>query len=131
MQYNINKVTIHRLTFCIYFAKFQISKPRNSVMGPYQNTFNRGQMGTNINRTPINISNMVPGLSAGYRPRGRSPIAVPPRSTPVHGIPIIRTGSMARHNSPVLMQSSFPIVVSGFPIDLHVFFTNKLGGCDL
>lgn len=90
-------------------------------MGPYQNTFNRGQMGNNINRTPVNIGTMVPGVSVGYRPRGRSPMGITPRAPPVHGIPIIRAGPINRHNSPVLMQSNFPVAVSFIVIISLIF----------
>ncbi|KAL4717608.1 hypothetical protein ACJJTC_000757 [Scirpophaga incertulas] len=76
----------------------KIAKPRNHIMNPYQNTFNRGQTGTTI-RGAINISGIGSTITP-YRPRGRSPMTVPPRNPPVHGIPIIRGPSMLRHNVP-------------------------------
>lgn len=86
---------------------FQIAKPRNNVMGSYQNTFNRGQLGNNTVRTPINIGNMGGAVGGGFRARGRSPLSAP------RGVPILRGGGvMPRHTSPILMQSNFAAAVS-------------------
>ncbi|XP_030026775.2 MOG interacting and ectopic P-granules protein 1 [Manduca sexta] len=85
----------------------KITKSRNSVMNPYQSSFNRGNLGPNLSR-PMTVANMLPGVSSAYRPRGRSPMAIPPRAAPVHGTPIVRGGIMARHNSPVIPSSNYP-----------------------
>lgn len=79
------------------------------MVNSYQNTVNRQ---FNINR-PISIANMMPGASGGYRPRGRSPMAVTPRAASVHG-PIMRGGLMIRHNSPSssLLPNNCPVTVS-------------------
>lgn len=90
-------------------------------MGSYQSSFNRGQMGNNLGRPSMNVASIMPGVSSAYRPRGRSPMAVPPRAAPVHGAPIIRGGVMVRHNAPVLMSSNYPVPVSLTYIYLYCF----------
>lgn len=86
----------------------KISRSRNNMMGSYQSSFNRSQMGNNLGR-PINVATIMPGMSSTYRPRGRTPMSVPPRAAPVHGAPIIRGGIMVRHNAPVLMSNNYPM----------------------
>ncbi|CAB3225690.1 unnamed protein product [Arctia plantaginis] len=86
----------------------KIARSRNNMMGSYQNSFNRGQMGNNLGRPPMNVTSIMPTMSS-YRPRGRSPMAVPPRAAPVHGAPLIRGGVMVRHNAPALMSSNYPV----------------------
>ncbi|XP_032526492.2 uncharacterized protein LOC116777198 [Danaus plexippus] len=73
----------------------KIGRARNPMMGSYTSSFHRGQVGNNIGRPPI--GNVM--TSSGYRPRGRTPMSIPPRSTPVQGIPILRSGIMVRHAS--------------------------------
>ncbi|XP_075990477.1 uncharacterized protein LOC142986109 [Anticarsia gemmatalis] len=87
----------------------KIARSRNNMMGSYQNSFNRGQMGNNLGRPALNVASMMPGVSSSYRARGRSPMAVPPRAAPVHGAPILRGGVMVRQNSPVVMSSNYTV----------------------
>lgn len=83
----------------------KISRSRNNMMS----SFNRGQMGNHLVRPPaMNVGNVLSGMSSAYRPRGRSPMAVPPRAAPVHGAPILRGGVMIRHNAPMSMSSNYP-----------------------
>lgn len=86
----------------------KITRSRNNMMGSYQSTFNRSNMHNSQGRQSSNMSNAMPGLSSSYRPRGRTPMSVPPRAMPVHGVPILRGGVMVRHNAPVLMSSNYP-----------------------
>ncbi|XP_064076546.1 FK506-binding protein 5-like isoform X2 [Vanessa tameamea] len=83
----------------------KIARARNAMMGSYHNTFHRGQVGNNIGRPPM--SGVM--ASTSFRPRGRSPMGIAPRSTPVQGIPILRSGVMVRHNtpSPVLVSPNY------------------------
>nr|XP_013189054.1 unnamed protein product [Amyelois transitella] len=77
----------------------KIARARNNMMSPYQNAFNR-TIGNNIHRPPMNMGNMMAGVSSSFRPRGRSPLAPGPRGN-VHGIPILRGGVMIRNTPPV------------------------------
>ncbi|CAH2103535.1 unnamed protein product [Euphydryas editha] len=83
----------------------KIARARNTMMGSYHNTFHRGQVGNNLGRPPM--SNVM--ASTSFRPRGRSPMGITPRSTPVQGIPILRSGVMVRHNtpSPVMVSPNY------------------------
>lgn len=78
----------------------------------YQSTFNKAQIGNNIGRPPINVANMMPGVVNNYRPRGRSPVSIPPRAGSVTGTPLMRGGVMVRHNAPnpLLMPNNYPIM---------------------
>lgn len=75
------------------------------MMGSYTSSFHRGQVGNNIGRPPI--GNVM--TSSGYRPRGRTPMSIPPRSTPVQGIPILRSGIMVRHAN--ASGANFPVSI--------------------
>ncbi|KAM3968716.1 uncharacterized protein ACR2FA_000113 [Aphomia sociella] len=100
----------------------KITRARNNIMSPYQNAFNRSQIGNNIGRPSMNLSNLMPGVSSGYRPRGRSPMPVPPRASPVHGVPIMRGGVVVRHNNPsqsILMSSNYTAPNNGKPKSMH------------
>ncbi|XP_026758266.1 MATH and LRR domain-containing protein PFE0570w-like [Galleria mellonella] len=100
----------------------KMTRARNNIMSPYQNAFNRSQVGNNL-RAPMNLPNLMAGVSTGYRPRGRSPMPVSPRATPVHGVPIIRSGVVVRHNSPtsqsILMSSNYSVTNNGKPKSMH------------
>ncbi|CAG9781953.1 unnamed protein product [Diatraea saccharalis] len=74
----------------------KLSRPRNNVMSPYQNAFNRSPVPAAV-RAPVNVGPLAGGIPV-YRPRGRSPISVPQRP-PVHGVPIMRGPSMVRQNN--------------------------------
>ncbi|XP_034839539.1 titin homolog [Maniola hyperantus] len=82
----------------------KMARARNQMLGSYQNTFNKGQNVNNNFGRPV-MNNF--GSSSMYRPRGRSPMGVPTRPTPIQGIPIIRSGIMGRHSNPVQMASNF------------------------
>ncbi|CAK1588809.1 unnamed protein product [Parnassius mnemosyne] len=96
----------------------KITKSRNNnMMGTYQSAFHRGQVGNNLGRPPLaaTVTGPTVGGSAAFRARGRSPISVPPRSTSVHGTPMLRGGVMIRHNAPapVLMPTNYPTANNG------------------
>ncbi|XP_063837971.1 MOG interacting and ectopic P-granules protein 1-like [Ostrinia nubilalis] len=81
----------------------KIAKPRNNVVGSYPSTFNRSPYGSTAVRTPMSMGLGLGIAAGGFRGRGRSPMALPPR-----GVPILRGGGlMPRHTSPILMQSNF------------------------
>ncbi|XP_072930486.1 uncharacterized protein [Epargyreus clarus] len=92
-----------------------LMRSRNTMMSPYQNSFQRGQVGNNVGRPPI--SNIIAGLSTSYRPRGRSPMTIVPRSTTVQGTPILRGGVMIRHSNPSLLNN-YPIGNNGKTIPI-------------
>ncbi|XP_047040404.1 uncharacterized protein LOC124644840 [Helicoverpa zea] len=82
----------------------KITRSRNSMMGSYQNNLNRGHMGSSQGRQVASFT-----VSASYRPRTRTPMSVAPRSLPVHGVPILRSGVMVRHNAPASLSSNYPV----------------------
>ncbi|PZC80011.1 hypothetical protein B5X24_HaOG215480 [Helicoverpa armigera] len=82
----------------------KITRSRNSMMGSYQNNLNRGHMGSSQGRQVASFT-----VSASYRPRTRTPMSVAPRSLPVHGVPILRSGVMVRHNAPSSLSSNYPV----------------------
>ncbi|KAJ8737219.1 hypothetical protein PYW07_000490 [Mythimna separata] len=97
----------------------KITRSRNSMMGSYQNTFNRSSIGSSQGRQSTSVSSIMPGVSSQYRPRGRAPMTMPARALPVHGVPILRGGVMVRHNSPSLMSSNYPIANNVKPKSVH------------
>ncbi|CAG5008147.1 unnamed protein product [Parnassius apollo] len=95
----------------------KVTKSRNNnMMGTYQSAFHRGQVGNNLGRPPLasTVTGPTVGGSAAFRARGRSPMAVPPRSS-VHGTSMLRGGVMIRHNAPtpVLMPTNYPAANNG------------------
>ncbi|CAK1590400.1 unnamed protein product [Parnassius mnemosyne] len=77
----------------------KLNRPRNNVVGPYQQNFSRSQVGVNsLGRPPMNV-NIIPSLPVLGRPRGRPPMSNPVRP-PVSGVPILRSGVMIMHNNP-------------------------------
>ncbi|CAG5044394.1 unnamed protein product [Parnassius apollo] len=77
----------------------KLNRPRNNVVGPYQQNFSRSQVGVNsLGRPPMNV-NIVPSMPVLGRPRGRPPMSNPIRP-PVSGVPILRSGVMIMHNNP-------------------------------
>lgn len=91
----------------------KLTRARNNMVGPYQTTFNRAQVGmNNLGRPPLNVSSvMTGGMPVLGRPRGRPPLA-PARPATVSGVPIIRSGLMIMHNTPPAGTtiSNYPIV---------------------
>ncbi|XP_068623655.1 MOG interacting and ectopic P-granules protein 1-like [Battus philenor] len=77
----------------------KLNRPRNNMVGPYQQNFSRSQVGVNnLGRPPLNV-NVVPTMPVLGRPRGRPPMSNPVRP-PVSGVPILRSGVMIMHNNP-------------------------------
>lgn len=91
----------------------KLSRARNSVVGAYQSSFNRSQVGMSpLGRPPLTMSNTpIPSMPVLGRPRGRPPLAGPARA-PVSGVPIIRSGVMIMHNTPAsgTTISNYPII---------------------
>ncbi|KAJ0173003.1 hypothetical protein K1T71_011179 [Dendrolimus kikuchii] len=91
----------------------KLTRARNNMMNPYHSNFNRSQMNmNNTARPPMNMPNMLPTMPVLGRPRGRPPIAGPPRPTAVSGVPILRSGVMMMHNNPTPIGTT----ISNYPI---------------
>lgn len=93
----------------IFLQLFQIARSRNNMLGSYQNTFNRNNVSNNVGRPSLYASNVAAGAST-YRPRGRTPVHIPPRPVPIQGSPTLPRGIMVRQSTPVLMPSNYSAV---------------------
>ncbi|XP_023950873.1 uncharacterized protein LOC112055106 [Bicyclus anynana] len=83
----------------------KMARANNQFLGAYHNMLNKGQsINNNFGRPVVNSL----GASSMCKPRGRSPMNVPSRFTPVQGIPIVRgaTGMYGRNNSTQVQMSS-------------------------
>lgn len=91
----------------------KLTRVRNNMMNSYQSNFNRSQLNMNNTARPtMNIANVIPSLPVLGRPRGRPPIAGPPRPSAVSGVPILRSGLMMMHNNPTPIGTT----ISNYPM---------------
>lgn len=79
----------------------KLTRARSNMVGQYQTGFGRPQMNmNNMGRPPLHMNAGIPNMPSLGRPRGRPPMSTQPRSAPVSGVPIIRSGLMIMHNTP-------------------------------
>lgn len=103
-------------TLILLCIVLQLSKNKNSIVGPYSNSFGRANLGR-PHVTPV--SNVGVGVVGAYRPRARTP-QTQARGLSISGAPVSRPGLAVRPTALNFAVSSLYIAV---------FFLIKMNCC--